>query len=312
VERQPTAPPSGLSDNRVGPPSLRDTLVSVSIPYYHIDSFADELFAGNPAGVCFVPAFPAKEVMQKIAAENRHSETAFVVARPDGDFDLRWFTPVVEDDLCGHATLASAYALSLRGHDTWPVRFYTVSGLLTVDRDRERHDTDRRDQERRDLKRHNHARFEMDFPARPPASCEVPAGLLSTLGLKSAEVLRDPRDFLVVVNHAGIVRDLKPDIAALAKIDMGVGGGAIVTAAGENDVDYVCRFFAPSEGIDEDPATGSIHCSLVPYWAGRTGKQTFRVRQLSPRGAQMWCALLGPRVKIAGETKLYLQGTINI
>jgi len=284
----------------------------VSIPYYHIDSFADELFAGNPAGICFVPAFPAKEVMQKIAAENRHSETAFVVVRPDGDFDLRWFTPVAEDTLCGHATLASAYALSLRGHDTWPVCFHTVSGLLTVDRDRERRDHEYHDDARHDHARHVHERYEMDFPARPPVSCEVPAGLLFALGLESAEVLRDPRDFLIVVGHAAIVRNLKPDIAALAKIDMGVGGGAIVTAAGENDVDYVCRFFAPSEGIDEDHATGSIHCSLVPYWSGRTGKQTFRVRQLSSRGAQMWCTLLGPRVKIAGETKLYLQGTINI
>jgi PhzF family phenazine biosynthesis protein len=275
----------------------RDTLVNVSIPYYHIDSFADELFAGNPAGVCFVPAFPAKEVMQKIAAENRHSETAFVVARADGDFDLRWFTPVAEDALCGHATLASAYALSLRGHDTWPVRFHTPSGLLTVDRDHEHA---------------NRSGFEMDFPSRPPVPCEIPAGLLSALGLESAEVLCDPRDFLVVVHHAEIVRHLKPDIAALAKIDLGIGGGAIVTAAGENDVDYVCRFFAPSEGIDEDPATGSIQCSLVPYWSGHTGKQTFRVRQLSPRGAQMWCTLLCSRVKIVGEAKLYLQGTINI
>ncbi len=240
--------------------------------------------------------------MQKIAAENHHSETAFVVARADGDFDLRWFTPVMEDGLCGHATLASAYALSLRGHDAWPVRFYTVSGLLTVDRDRDRYDHER----------HNDDRFEMDFPSRLPVSCEIPAGLLSALGLETAEVLRDPRDFLIVVNHAGIVRNLKPDITALAKIDMGIGGGAIVTAAGDNDVDYVCRFFAPSEGIDEDPATGSIHCSLVPYWSARTGKQTFRVRQLSPRGAQMWCTLLGPRIKIAGEAKLYLQGTINI
>ncbi len=158
----------------------------MSIPYYHIDSFASELFTGNPAGVCLVPAFPAKAVMQKIAAENRHSETAFVVARADGDFDLRWFTPIVEDDLCGHATLASAYALSLRGHDTWPVRFHTVSGLLTVNRDRR-------------------SAFEMDFPSRPAASCEVPTGLLAALGLETAEVLRDPRDFLVVVDHAEVV-----------------------------------------------------------------------------------------------------------
>ena len=229
--------------------------------------------------------------MQKIAAENRHSETAFVVARADGDFDLRWFTPVVEDDLCGHATLAAAYVLSLRGLDTWPVRFHTVTGLLTVNRDDER--------------------FEMDFPSRPAVSCELPTELLSALGLEMAKVMREPRDFLVIVDHAEIVRNLKPDIAALARIDMGTGG-AIVTAAGENDVDYVCRFFAPSEGIDEDPATGSIQCTLVPYWAGRTGKRTFRVQQLSSRGARMWCTLAGDRVKIAGEVKLYLQGTIKI
>ena len=262
----------------------------MSIPYYHIDSFSSELFSGNPAGVCLVPAFPAKDVMRKIAAENRHSETAFVVARGDGDFDLRWFTPVVEDDLCGHATLAAAYALSLRGHDSWPIRFHTVSGLLTVDRVGEC--------------------LELDFPSRPAVPCETPPGLLPALGLEAAEVLRDPRDYLIVAAHAAIVANLKPDIAALAKIEM--TGGAIITAAGENDVDYVCRFFAPAEGINEDPATGSIHCSLVPYWAGRTGKQTFHVRQLSPRGARMWCTLAGDRVKIAGQAKLYLQGTIDI
>jgi len=136
----------------------------------------------------------------------------------------------------------------------------------------------------------------MDFPSRPAVSCEIPTGLLAALGLEMAEVMREPRDFLIVVNHAAIVENLKPDIAALAKIDMGIGG-AIITAAGENDVDYVCRFFAPSEGIDEDPATGSIQCTLVPYWAGRTGKQTFRVQQLSSRGARMWCTLVGDRVK---------------
>ena len=262
------------------------------IPYYHIDSFADELFAGNPAGVCFVHAFPADIVMQKIAAENRHSETAFVVARADGDFDLRWFTPVVEDSLCGHATLAAAFALSLRGHDRWPVRFHSVSGLLAVDRDGER--------------------WEMDFPVRPAVRCEPPAGLLSALGLERAEVLRESRDFLVVVDHAGIVRNLQPDLAALAKIDMGIDGGVIVTAAGEKDVDYVCRFFAPATGIGEDPATGSIQGTLAPYWAGRTGQHTFRSQQLSARGARISCTLAGDRVKIAGEARLYLQGTINL
>src|ERR1700722_10023466 len=271
--------------------SPRDSLAKMSIPYYHIDSFASELFAGNPAGVCIVPSFPADSVMQKIAAENQHSETAFVVARANGDFDLRWFTPIVEDELCGHATLASAYALSLRGHGTWPVRFHTISSVLSVNRDGER--------------------FELDFPSRPPAPCHTPPGLLSALGIATAEVMRDPRDYLVVVDRAEIVKNLKPDFAALAEIDMGASGGAIVTAPGENDVDYVCRFFAPSAGINEDPATGSIHCTLGPYWAARTGKQTFHAQQLSPRGAQMWCTLAGDRVKIAGEVKLYLQGTIN-
>src|SRR5437899_10414385 len=126
----------------------------MSIPYYHVDSFTGRLFAGNPAGVCILSAFPADSMMQKIAAENRHSETAFVVARADGDFDLRWFTPKVEDDLCGHATLASAYVLSLRNHRSWPVRFHTVSGVLTVSRDGDR--------------------FQMDFPAWPPQLCDPP------------------------------------------------------------------------------------------------------------------------------------------
>jgi predicted PhzF superfamily epimerase YddE/YHI9 len=141
--------------------------------------------------------------------------------------------------------------------------------------------------------------------------CEIPTGLFSALDLEMAAVMREARDFLVVANHAGIVENLKPDMAALAKIDMGIGG-AIVTAAGENEVDYVLRFFAPSVGINEDPATGSVQCTLAPYWAARTGKQTFRVQQLSSRGARMWCTLVGDRVKIAGETKLYLQGTINL
>src|SRR5947209_13783223 len=136
----------------------RDTLLSMPIPYYHIDSFANELFAGNPAGICLVPAFPPNDVMQKIAAENRHSETAFVVPRADGDFELRWFTPAVEDDLCGHATLASAHVLALRGQTEWPVRFHTHSGVLTVVREGDG--------------------FAMDFPAWPPEPCAPPAELL--------------------------------------------------------------------------------------------------------------------------------------
>lgn len=262
----------------------------MAIPYYQVDAFTGELFAGNPAGVCILPAFLADSVMQKIAAENRHSETAFVVARRDGDFDLRWFTPTVEDDLCGHATLASAFVLALRKHTRWPVRFHTRSGMLTVAQVPDG--------------------FEMDFPARPPQPCETPAALLPALGLKAALVMKS-RDYLVVVDQAEQVRALVPDIAALARLEMG-NGGAIVTAPGQGAVDYVCRLFAPAEGIDEDPATGSIHCTLVPYWAGRLGKERLQAQQLSARGGSMQCRLAGERVKIAGRARLYLQGTLEL
>lgn len=262
----------------------------MSIPYYHIDVFTGSLFSGNPAGVCILPAFPSNAVLQKIAAKNRHSETAFVVARADGDFDLRWFTPVVEDDLCGHATLASAYVLALRAHDVWPVRFHTCSGVLTVAADRDW--------------------FEMDFPAWPPQLCEPPAELLPALGLETARVMKS-RDYLVIVDRAEQVRSLAPDIRALTTIDIGMGG-AIVTAPGDGEVDYVLRFFAPAVGVDEDPATGSIHCTLAPYWAKRLGKQTLRAQQLSTRGGELRCTMAGDRVKIAGQARLYLQGTLEI
>jgi len=271
----------------------------MAIPYYHVDAFTGELFAGNPAGVCILSAPLADSLMQKIAAENRHSETAFVVPRADGDFDLRWFTPKVEDDLCGHATLASAYVLALRKHTVWPVRFHTRSGVVTV--------AQIQDSQNRDS-------FELNFPAMPPQPCETPVGLLPALGLRDsglkATLVMKARDYLVVVDQAEQVRALSPDIAALAKLDAGMG--TIVTAPGEGDVDYVCRMFLPSAGIDEDPATGSIHCTLAPYWAGRLGKNTFRAQQLSARGASMQSTIAGDRVKIAGQVRLYLQGTLEL
>jgi PhzF family phenazine biosynthesis protein len=261
----------------------------MAIPYYHVDAFTSELFAGNPAGVCILSAPLADTIMQKIAAENRHSETAFVVPRADGDFDLRWFTPVVEDDLCGHATLASAYVLALRKHSEWPVRFHTRSGMLTV---AQKEDS-----------------FEMDFPSMPAQPCETPVGLLPALGLKAALVMKS-RDYLVVVDQAEQVRALSPDLAALARLD--AGRGTIVTAPGEANVDYVCRMFLPSVGIDEDPATGSIHCTLAPYWASRLGKDTFRAQQLSARGGWVQCTIGGDRVKIAGRARLYIQGALEV
>src|ERR1700730_17400093 len=267
------------------------------IPYYHVDSFTGEVFAGNPAGVCILSAFLADSLMQKITVENRHSNTAFVVPRADGDFDLRWFTPKIEDDLCGHATLASAYVLALRKHRVWPVRFHTRSGVLTVAQHIAQNVVQNNDS------------FEMAFPAMPPQPCETPVDLLPALGLKAALVMKS-RDYLVVVDRAEQVRALSPDIAALAKLD--AGRGTIVTAPGEGDVDYVCRMFLPSAGIDEDPATGSIHCILAPYWAGRLGKDSFRAQQLSERGGCMRSAIAGDRVKIVGRARLYLQGMLEL
>jgi PhzF family phenazine biosynthesis protein len=262
----------------------------MAIPYYHVDAFTSELFRGNPAGVCILSAFPTAATMQKIAAENRHSETAFIVPRDDGEFDLRWFTPEIEDDLCGHATLASAFVLALRKHSVWPVRFHTCSGILTVSKGRDS--------------------IEMDFPARPPQTCGTPVGLLPALGLTAALVMKS-RDYLVVVDQAEQVRALSPNFAALTKVDVGIGG-SIVTAPGEGDVDYVCRLFAPAVGINEDPATGSIHCTLAPYWAERLGKNTLRAQQLSARGGTMQCTIAGDRVKIAGTARLYLHGTLEL
>jgi PhzF family phenazine biosynthesis protein len=263
----------------------------MSIPYYHVDAFTTTLFAGSPAGVCLCPVFPPDQVMQQIATENRHSETAFVVPRANGEFALRWFTPKVEDDLCGHATLAAAYVLGLQQHDAWPVRFHTRSGVLTVER-------------------HPHG-FELDFPSRPPQPCVAPPHLLPALGVQNASVLQSWRDYVVVLDGAESVRRLAPDLKALAALDMGIGG-TIVTAPGLGDLDYVCRFFAPSAGIDEDPATGSIQCALAPYWADQLGKQVLNVCQLSPRGGAMRCTVAGDRIRISGEARLYLQGVIHI
>jgi PhzF family phenazine biosynthesis protein len=263
----------------------------MAIPYYHVDAFTGELFGGNPAGVCIFSAFPPDSTMQKIAAENRHSETAFIVPRDGSDFDLRWFTPEIEDDLCGHATLASAYVLELRKHDAWPVRFHTRSGILTVVR--------------------YQGSFQMDFPARPPHGCAGSEEVLPALGLKIGQLMKSSRDYLVILDHADQVRTLTPNFAALRKLDTGIGG-TIVTAPGGDNIDYVCRFFAPAIGIEEDPGTGSIQCTLAPYWAGRLGKETLRAQQLSARGAAFVCRVAGDRVKISGRARLYLHGTIEL
>jgi predicted PhzF superfamily epimerase YddE/YHI9 len=259
------------------------------LPIYQVDAFTDNLFGGNPAAICPLQAWLRDATMQAIAAENNLSETAFFV-RDGGDYALRWFTPTVEVDLCGHATLASGHVvMRFLEPQRQSVSFGTLkAGTLTVSR-------------RGDM-------LVMDFPARPAAPVEAPPGLLAALGGSPREVLR-ARDHLVVYDSADEVAALKPNLAALAKVEC---WAAIVTAPSGNGVDFVSRFFAPAQGVPEDPATGSSHTTLAPYWAKRLGKTTLEARQLSQRGGALTCTLSGDRVAIAGRAVLYLEGQIEV
>jgi len=259
----------------------------VKIPYHHVDAFAGEPFAGNPAGVCLLEDWLPEAVMLKIAAENRHSETAFVVARA-GSYHLRWFTPVKEVQLCGHATLASAFVLFERlGHPGSSLAFETASGTLAVDR--------------------QGPLFVLDLPARPASPCKDSETLTRALGRTSLETRR-ARAFLAVLASEAEVRELQPDLQAVAELD---AAGLIVTAPGDR-VDFVSRYFAPRLGVPEDPVTGSSHCALVPYWAERLGRVRLEARQLSARGGELHCELCGERVRLGGRAVGYLSGTIEI
>jgi predicted PhzF superfamily epimerase YddE/YHI9 len=259
------------------------------LPIYQVDAFAEKLFGGNPAAICPLPQWLPDATMQSIAAENNLAETAFFV-REDGDYALRWFTPTVEVDLCGHATLASAHVVfSFLERQRQTVGFRTLeAGTLTVAR-------------RADM-------LVMDFPSRPAVPTEPPPGLLAALGGRPREVLR-ARDHMVVYGSAAEVAALEPDFAALARVDC---WAAMATAPGEDGVDFVSRFFGPRQGIAEDPVTGSSHCTLTPYWANRLGKNDLKARHLSRRGGALECTLNGDRVSIAGRAVLYLEGQITI
>ncbi len=255
------------------------------IPFYQVDAFTSRLFGGNPAGVCLLESWLPAEVMQAVAAENNLSETAFLVKEGDG-WGLRWFTPEVEVDLCGHATLASGFVLlKALGVAAGTVRFSTQSGPLAVN-------------EEGDL-------LSMDFPSRPGEPCQAPPSLPEGLGIAAAEVRRS-RDYLVVVESEEQVRALRPDMGRLAGLD---ALGVIVTAPGRT-CDFVSRFFAPGAGVPEDPVTGSAHCTLVPYWSHRLGKKRLHALQVSARGGELFCEDRGDRVSIAGTAALYLQGHI--
>jgi PhzF family phenazine biosynthesis protein len=260
------------------------------LPFYQVDAFTGDLFGGNPAAVVPLERWLPEATMQAIAAENNLSETAFFVRESD-DYALRWFTPTVEVDLCGHATLASGFVvMSFLEPKRRAVNFRTVkAGTLTVTRDENT--------------------LAMDFPARPAAPAQAPAGLPEALGGMPRAVLR-ARDYLVVYDSAAEVAALKPDFAALAAVKD--CWAVIATAPGDDGVDFVSRFFAPAQGVPEDPATGSSHCTLTPYWAERLGKTTLEARQLSRRGGALRCTQHRERVTIAGRAVLYLEGEISV
>ena len=261
------------------------------IPLYQLDAFSDKPFEGNPAAVCPLDAWLDDDVLQKIAAENNLSETAFFV--PDGaGFDLRWFTPLAEVDLCGHATLATAWVIfNLLETDRGTLRFETRSGELVV-------------------RRGEDGLLVMDLPARPAVPREAPRALIGGLGAEPVEVLASDRDYLALFDAEDDVRKLKPDFARLRGLDR---LGIIASAPGAS-ADFVSRFFAPSVGVPEDPVTGSAHCTLVPYWAARLGRgeAPLEARQISARGGELICRLLGDRVSIAGRAALYLSGEITL
>lgn len=259
----------------------------MSLPIYVVDAFADKAFAGNPAAVCLLDGKRDEAWMQAVAAEMKHSETAFLTARGGRKgYDLRWFTPVTEVDLCGHATLASAHVLwNERGEFGDKLIFHTKSGPLYALR--------------------AGSGIELDFPAQPASPVEAPPGLAQALGMEPLAVAKNVYDYLVHVADAEAVRGLAPDFAALRRIP---ARGFMVTAAGDGGYDFISRFFAPAAGIDEDPVTGSAHCCLGPWWEALLGKREFLAYQASPRGGVVRVRNAGGRVILSGPAVTVLQG----
>ena len=261
----------------------------MKIKLYQIDAFADKVFSGNPAAVCLLEEWLSDEMMQSIASENNLSETAFTV-KNDDKYELRWFTPLAEVALCGHATLATAFVLfNFIEKDLTTINFQSKhSGILQVIK------TD-------DL-------LTLNFPADTPQEVKQIPELTSALGLSPQKVLKGKTDYLLVYSNQEEIESVKPDFNQLLKLDV---RGIIITAPGDK-VDFVSRFFGPAVGVNEDPVTGSAHTTLIPYWATELGKTRLQARQLSKRGGNLACEFLGERVNISGKAVLYMTAEIEI
>lgn len=259
------------------------------IPYYHIDAFTSELFRGNPAGVCALETWLPDATMQAIARENGLAETAFFIPSPEG-YGIRWFTPEIEMDLCGHATLASAFVIKTflePGLDA--LCFFSRSGPLPI--------------------RFLGDRIEMSLPSRPPEPSELPDLIAGALSLQPSEVLKS-RDYVLVYRDESEVAELRVNQALLDRINLDPGG-VCVTARGDS-CDFVSRYFTPQSSILEDPVTGSAHCSLVPLWSDRLGKKSLEARQISRRGGELHCQREEGSILVSGRARAYLQGSIEI
>lgn len=261
----------------------------MQIPIFQVDAFTDKVFGGNPAAVCPLDHWLSNDVMQRIAMENAVAETAFFIPSNDG-FEIQWFTPEIEMDLCGHATLAAAHVLARHlNHSVPSIKFRSKSGDLMVVVEEKL--------------------LTLDFPSRKPTPSEVPQVILDAIQLEPIEVLKS-RDYVLVFENEEIIRRLKPKQSILDQINLDPGG-VVVTAQGK-EVDFVSRFFTPQASIFEDPVTGSAHCSLIPYWSERLAKETMVALQLSPRVGKLFCKNAGDRVLISGEAVTYLEGYITI
>jgi PhzF family phenazine biosynthesis protein len=261
----------------------------MTLPIYQVDAFTDTLFGGNPAAVCPLQEWLPAETMLQIAKENNLAETAFFIPMGE-DYGLRWFTPELEIDLCGHATLATAHIIFTElGESRSLIRFHTQkAGILTVSRDA--------------------GMYTLDFPSRVPEPCPIPECLLEALGGPQPKAILKSRDYFLVYETEAEVAALQPDFNALNKID---AIGFIATAKGAHS-DFISRFFAPQVGINEDPVTGSAHCNLIPYWAEKLGKNQLHAFQISERRGELWCELKGDRVLMSGKAVTYLKGEIFV